>query len=573
MDLKLSEKNSRYFWFLAAACVVSLFLCLGESLFNTRGEPREAVVALTMLTDGDWILPINNGVDMPYKPPFMHWGIALISTLTGGINEFTSRFPSALALSLMVLSGYKFYARRRGAGIALLASFLTLTNFEVHRAGMACRVDMVLTFMMVGALYLLFIWVEKGFKGIPWLGILCLSGAFLSKGPVGAALPCLTVAVYAWIRQHGFWRVLGKMFLAGLLSCILPFAWYIAAYQQGGAPFLTLVYEENVLRLLGKMTYASHINPAWYNFQTVITGFLPYSLLVLMSLFVLRNRKPTGTVAAWWSRVKDYVRHMDDTRLFSLVSIIVIFGFYCIPASKRSVYLLPVYPFLAYFLAEFIVWLRDHHTRLLRSYGWIIGSLVLLTSVFFVAIRAGLIPESLFGGSAHSGSDQDLFASLHDTPLTPLGILGFIAALTALGFFIRTRRQATRLIPGILAMVFSLFFVLDALYLPMILNAKSDKPVAEQIARIAPEGKVYSYRSDVCEGNRMHPFTINFYLNNRVIPFDVFLPEAGYVIVGNDDIEVFRQTYPDYEVEQVVDFNHKSCDDRHMTKLYRFDKR
>ena len=38
-----------YFWPLVALCVVSLFLFLGQTFFNTRGEPREAVVALSML--------------------------------------------------------------------------------------------------------------------------------------------------------------------------------------------------------------------------------------------------------------------------------------------------------------------------------------------------------------------------------------------------------------------------------------------------------------------------------------------------------------------------------------------
>ena len=142
-----------YFWPLVALCVVSLFLFLGQTFFNTRGEPREAVVALSMLQQGNWVLPVNNGVELAFKPPFFHWCIAAISTVAGAVNEYTSRMPSALALSAMVLVGYVFYAKRRGAEVAFIAALLTLTNFEVHRAGVACRVDMVLTAMMVIALY------------------------------------------------------------------------------------------------------------------------------------------------------------------------------------------------------------------------------------------------------------------------------------------------------------------------------------------------------------------------------------------------------------------------------------
>lgn len=84
---------------------------------------------------------------------------------------------------------------------------ITLTNFEVHRAGTNCRVDMLLAALMVMALYQLYRWGEKGLKGVPWLGILCLSGAFLTKGPVGMALPCLVTAVFLWIRGMHFGRI------------------------------------------------------------------------------------------------------------------------------------------------------------------------------------------------------------------------------------------------------------------------------------------------------------------------------------------------------------------------------
>lgn len=63
------------------------------------------------------------------------------------------------------------------------------------------------------------------------------------------------------------------------------------------------------------------------------------------------------------------MREMDDARLFSLLSIVLIFVFYCIPKSKRSVYLLPVYPFIAYFLAEYIVYLVRISSKAIKIYS------------------------------------------------------------------------------------------------------------------------------------------------------------------------------------------------------------
>ena len=139
-------------------------------MFHTKGEPREAVVALSMLERGNWILPVNNGVDIAYKPPLFHWIIAAVSLLVGTVTEFTARFPSALSLTVMLLAGYVFYARRRGEELAVITTLLTLTNFEVHRAGVNCRVDMLLAAFMVLVLYQLYYWYEKDFKvSLYWL--------------------------------------------------------------------------------------------------------------------------------------------------------------------------------------------------------------------------------------------------------------------------------------------------------------------------------------------------------------------------------------------------------------------
>lgn len=568
------KKQEKYAWLLAALCVVGLFLFLGESLFNTRGEPREAVVALSMLQDGNWILPVNNGVDMAYKPPLFHWCIALFSTVAGGVSEYTSRMPSAVALALMVLGGYGFYARRRGSELAFLMGLITLTNFEVHRAGTNCRVDMLLSALMVLALYQLYRWGEKELKGVPWTGILCLSGAFLTKGPVGMALPCLVVAVFLWIRGMKFGRIFLSFLGVGLASCVLPLAWYVAAYRQGGDEFLQLVLEENVYRLLGKMSYESHENPAYYNLITVIAGYVPYTLLVLISLFALKYRKWSGKPAAWWNRFRAYVRKMDDVRLFSLLSIVLIFVFYCIPKSKRSVYLLPVYPFLAYFLAEYLVYLTRRHVRVVKIFGSVMAVLAGLLLVVFFSLRMGWIPDSIFSGSH---ADQNI-AFKRALESVPLGIVSWILLLLMAGSivwfvsFLKKGKSAVRLPYAVIGVIVAIFLGLDGIFQPAVLNVKSDKPIAERIASIVPEGKLYSYRTDITPGNRMHPFTINFYLGDRVVPFDVFEPQKGFLIVGNAEIEDFKEAYPAYQVEEVFDSGHRSCDDHKIIHFYRFWK-
>lgn len=558
-------------WLLALVCLLSLFLFLGDTLFNTRGEPREAVVALSMLKEGNWVLPINNGIDMAYKPPFFHWLVALCSLPFGTVTEYSSRMPSAIALSMMTLAGFRFYARRRGAGLALISSLILLSNFEVHRAGVACRVDMVLTCMMVLSLYALYQWTEREMKRVPWLAVLCLSGAFLTKGPVGAALPCLVVLVYCWMRGLGLWQPLLKLIGVGLLSCVLPMAWYVAAWREGGDKFLHLIYEENVLRLLGKMSYDSHVNPWTYNVMTVVAGMVPYTLLALMTLFVVEWRKLRWNKSSLkvqlhscWERVQG----MDRTRLFSLLSLVIIFVFYCIPKSKRSVYLLPIYPFLAYFMAECVVWLKENHGRVLAVFCWTLVGISALLTLAFISLRIGIIPEQIVNHGRHAAENLAMYNALAHAPLTMMGWVAMLMPVLAIALYAKNGRKSPLM--GMFILVFSIFFALDGLYQPLVLNTKSDLCVAQYVEQLAPKGRIYSFRTDFTPGNPLHPFTANFYLGDRVVPFEAFHPQEGLLLVGNDDIEAFEQRYPTLRTTLVKDFHRRSCDDHKYIKLYRF---
>ena len=569
----MHKQINRYTLVLLAVCVVSLVIFLGNACFNTKGEPREAIVAVSMLKYGNWILPVNNGVDIAYKPPFFHWCIAALSLLQGYVSEFTSRLPSALALTAMTLAGFRFFARRSGAGVAMIAAVVTLTNFEMHRAGTNCRVDMVLTAAIVLALYALYRWTEGGMRGMPWAAVLCMSAAFLTKGPVGVLLPCMVAFVYMWMRGAGFGRLLWKFALAALASCVLPLCWYAAAWAQGGDTFLELVYEENVLRFIGKMSYSSHENPWWYNVVTVVAGYVPYTLLVVMSLFAIRYKKVGGKPREWWTKLCAYVKGMDDVRLFSLLAVVLIFVFYCIPKSKRSVYLLPIYPFLAYFLAEYIVFLAKRHLRTLRAFGYVLCAVAVTVFGAFVAVRAGVVPESLFSGK-HADQNIAFMRAIETSPLGFSGCLAVALPIIAGAAFIMSKRRSLQIqIAALLGVPFALFFSLDGWYTPTVLNVKTDIGVARQLGEAVPTGDIYWFTKREQSADPIRPFTVNFYLDDRVKTFDDFIPANGYLLTSDEDLPVFNERHPGYAITEIADYGHRSCDTKQWYKLYKFKKK
>ncbi|MCD7722276.1 MAG: glycosyltransferase family 39 protein [Prevotellaceae bacterium] len=458
---------------LLVACLATL-PWLGLTRFNTKGEPREAVVSLTMLQQGNWVLPTNDGGEIAYKPPFFHWTVAAASLLSGGVNEWTARLPSALAAICLTLWAYVFFARRRDSDTALLASLLFLSSFEVFRAAYACRVDMMLTLGVCGAIFSLAAWAEERGWWRFVLGVLMMSLGALTKGPVAILLPCLVTGVYMLLRGRGFLRTLLWLCLAAVLALVLPALWYAAAYRQGGEAFYSLVWEENVGRFLGKMTYRSHENGLWYYFALLPAGLLPWTLPALWQLW--RKRRSIPSPRTW-------LRLSPET-LLSLVALVLVFAFYCVPKSKRSVYLLPVYPFASWLVAV-----------LLREWP----------------------------------------------------------------------RKVRRIMLG---SVYSLWVVAFAVVLPLLLNRRSDKDIAEDIRRMRLEKPLVSYIKDSEAGDPMHFFTVNFYLGDIVGNWDN-QPE-GYLLVGERDAESFIAEHRQWSFKLQYTSPHRSCDTRQPLRLYMF---
>lgn len=132
------------------------------------------------------------------------------------------------------------------------------------------------------------------------------------------------------------------------------------------------------------MSYSSHEKPAYYNLITVIAGYVPYTLLVIISLFAIKYKSFDFGINQWWKKLRNRITTMDSAHLFSLLSIVIIFVFYCIPKSKRSVYLLPIYPFIAFFLAEYIIYLSHKHKIVLKVFGNIMAGISILLVICFL---------------------------------------------------------------------------------------------------------------------------------------------------------------------------------------------
>ena len=568
--------RKKAFWFIALLSVLVVVPFLGETIFYSKGEPREAIVALSMLESGNWILPVNYGTDIAYKPPFFYWSIAAVSSLFGEVTEFSARFPSALAFLAMQLMFFAFVAKRKNVQTAFLASILLLSSFEVHRAAVACRVDMVQVAFIVISLCLLFRWDEKGCRGVPWLAVLLMGCATLTKGPVGSIFPCACIGVYQLLRGRSFWKAFFSLVGIGLLSFVPYLAWVYVAYRQGGQPFLDLVLEENTGRFMGKMSYESHENPIWYNFLTLIWGWIPWTLVLVISLFGLKWKNmrclPEGeTLLLRLKKGWTAFRNQSPVQLFTWLVILIIFVFYCIPKSKRSVYLLPIYPFMAVLIAEYLLALVQRGAKVFKISAHIFASLCLILTVTFIAVRLGLIPDSLFGTGRHAAENVSFMHALEAVSLSIpkwcLVALPLIAAAcTWMG--VAKRTGAYSLLYSIAGCMIWLFVSLDGVYQPTVLAVKSDKHLVNQIREYVPQGTVYSY-------DGMSFYCANFYMNDQMRHFEKDLPSGeGYVVLPERGKELLFEEFGNtYDFEEIFLTKKRSCDLRDEIYMYKFKKK
>ena len=346
---------------------------LGGYPLYTKGEPREAVIVLDMVQGGGLILPMRAGVELPSKPPLMHWMAAALSALMGRVDEWSVRLPSAALAVLGIIVCYWYVRRLFDDRSAILSALMLGTTLQYLQAGSGARVDMTLTFFMEIAFFE-FLMIAEGLTARRFLLYFALAAAVLSKGPVGLVLPAAVAAI--WIVIERRFELLGRLKLvqgAGLI-CVLAGGWYLAAAWVGGASFLRKqILMENVFTFLhSRKLSGGHAHPFYYVELALLAGFFPWSVFI-PGLAVLFKRKA----------------YLSNPRIrYLIVWIAAVLLFYNLAHSKRGVYLLALYPALSAAVALFLVDATDRSQARPR---WLNAISIVAAAFFLTATAAALL--------------------------------------------------------------------------------------------------------------------------------------------------------------------------------------
>ncbi len=425
---------------------------LGSISLWDPDEPRQAIMAREMIERADYVHPYLNGVPYLEKPPLYPWLIVLTAKATGAVNEFSSRFPSALMATLLLLATY-FVGRRLDHEVSgFLSGLILATNFQFLGNARESVMDMTFACFIGLSVFLGYLAMEKEKKWLLPLALLPSALAVLSKGPAGLVIPLAVLFLYALATRR-----LGRNFLPLVGGCLLSAAiasiWFLLA---GKAYTEEFILHQNLTRFT---TGFDHIESYGYYFHKLFFNFLPWSIaLPFAAVFAYRRR-------LW----------------LPLIWLLFTFAFFEVSKSKRAIYLLSCYPACALLVG---IYLKERWYVLVEK-KWTTALLCL----FGLLLTA--IPFLLFPALDREPLVRQIFGNDRIFPI----IVVVVLAACGLAFIFSVIKKAPE--KGFLALFIYLIFVSFTYHswaMPVLdKTSKSVRLITDRVKDAPKSTPIYSY--------------------------------------------------------------------------------
>lgn len=490
-----------------------------------------------MLVNGDYVTLHVNGVRYLEKAPLPYWLVAF-SYRIFGVNEFAVRFPTVVAMFLLMLLAGAWGKRAYGIRAGVYAALFVATTAGYYLFTRIFIPEAILGLMIASCLYFFLTALDEPEHPWRWYaGYASLALAVLTKGLVALVFVGATACLF--FAASGMWRRWREFRLVSGLLLFLAIAapWHVLAGIRNPHFFWFYFVNEHFLRFLGKR-YPHDYNkvPAALYWSLHLVWLFPWSLY--LPVLARRAKEELATV--------DSLRRSSgiggDTTVICWIWAGVVLLFFAFSTSQEY-YTLPAYLALLILLASAIA-----DEEISASSRWLVASATITALVSVIAgaaLTAGLwssrnlpfVPDiSTVLGKHNLAEDTLSMSHILDLTGESFAALRLPAILAAcalilgpgIALWLRIRRKHLAA-TWAMAVAMALFLVAAHIALVRFGPYLSSKNLAGEIAReLGPEDQVAIY------GDQAFGSSLLFYLKRPV-----------YLVNGNTTSMWFGSTYAD----------------------------
>lgn len=237
---------------LISYCSLLWIAGLGWKNFYDLMETSRAVVAREMVRANSYAVPVLDGHPYLKKPPLFLWSVIAAGALDGGVNEFSTRLPSALSAIAIVLILFLILDGPFTREQAFLAAIATATNLLMYEKAVSGQVNMMFSLWVALSILALFKFRTDEPNRTFWflVSTVAFGLALLTKGPPVIVFWLPILLAYLW-RDKGL-RLLRspRLLLALPLLLAVALPWPLTVIHRCGWDYCYRVfYQETFVRL------------------------------------------------------------------------------------------------------------------------------------------------------------------------------------------------------------------------------------------------------------------------------------------------------------------------------------
>lgn len=306
----------------------------------TPDEPRVAAVGRSV-AEGNWLTPQLNGRLFLEQPPLHAWCVGALYSVFGFERPELARILSSLfGLGGLVFAGLlaaRLVDPHRAKTVGLLTALALGLSLEYFTTAHRVVVDGLLTLLTTASAFFLHVGLEptepRRGRWSLFFGFLCMALAFMTKGPIGLAVPGLFGCAWMLSRRQVVPLVVSSVLLGIPALVVVVAPWLYFAYVELGPETFRLLFVDNTWeRVFSDDSTRSHLRPFYYYIAHFPPHFLP-TIFVFVAVLVDRVvRRGTMTAAE---------RHAYD---LPLLWFLLGFVMLSVASTKRAVYLMPLFP-------------------------------------------------------------------------------------------------------------------------------------------------------------------------------------------------------------------------------------